>query len=250
MECLASGGVLEPMRVLCLFLAAAACKPAVPSRPGPVEERRLAGQRCYLQRVGGAQPGERVPLVLSLHPMGADPRGALELFTSLRVPALVVAPCGGLEDAAGNCEWYALRDPNGPAEAAGRVAAVATALHESTRGLPAVMGFSQGAVVALAAAREHPADFGAVFAVAGALPEPAVSRTRSVGLPPIHAFLGDADPVFPSRTVQASLDRLRAQACSPRDSTNRSKTGIAEARPDSSCKESRACCRLTSSCGC
>ena len=91
------------------------------------------------------------------------------------------------------------------------MAAVATALHESTRGLPAVMGFSQGAVVALAAAREHPADFGAVFAVAGALPEPAVSRTRSVGLPPIHAFLGDADPVFPSRTVQASLDRLRAE---------------------------------------
>src|SRR6184192_4945195 len=28
---------------------------------------------------------------------------------------------------------------------------------------------------------------------------------------PIHAFLGDADPVFPSRTVQASLDRLRAE---------------------------------------
>ena len=212
MECLGCGGVLEPMRVLCLFLAAAACKPAVPSRPGPVEERRLAGQRCYLQRVGGAQPGERVPLVLSLHPMGADPRGALELFTSLRVPAVVVAPCGGLEDAAGNCEWFALRDPNGPAEAAGRVAAVATALHENTRGLPVVMGFSQGAVVALAAAREHPADFGAVFAVAGALSEPAVSRTRSVGgLPPIHAFLGDADPVFPSKTVQASLDRLRAE---------------------------------------
>jgi len=43
MECLASGGVLEPMRVLCLFLAAAACKPAVPSRPGPVEERSWRG---------------------------------------------------------------------------------------------------------------------------------------------------------------------------------------------------------------
>src|SRR5437773_11179848 len=137
------------MRALCILLAVAACKRA-PATPGPIEEQRIAGLRCLVQRVGGAQPGERVPLLLSLHPMGGDLRGAIEIFSPLRAPALVVAPCGGYEDAAGSCEWYLLRDPLGAQDAAERVLRVAAAL--PSRGRPLVMGFSQGAVVALALA--------------------------------------------------------------------------------------------------
>jgi len=201
------------MRAALVLLAVAACKPASAPAPQPsrVEERRIGGLRCLVQRVGGAQPGERVPLVVSLHPMGGNPAGALEVFTALHVPALVVAPCGGYEDAVGSCEWYPLRDTHGAQDAADRVAAVLAALRDTTRGFPVVMGFSQGAVVALALARRHPEAVKAVFAVAGALPPVSNARTASARLPAVHLFLGEADPVFPLAAVKATLETLRAE---------------------------------------
>ncbi|MBS2032926.1 MAG: dienelactone hydrolase family protein [Deltaproteobacteria bacterium] len=179
-----------------------------PAGPGPIEETRVAGQRCLVQRVGGARPGDSVPLILSLHAMGADPAGALEPFATLRVPALVVAPCGGREDAVGNCEWFALSDPRGPQDAAVRVLAVAAALPH--RGLPVVMGFSQGAVVAFALAHDHPEAVAAVFPVAGTLP-PSTSTGPAARRPEVHAFLGEADPVFPLAGVRDAIAILRAE---------------------------------------
>jgi phospholipase/carboxylesterase len=201
------------MRAVLILLAVAACKPtsAPAPRPPRAEERRIGGLRCLVQRAGGAEPGERVALVLSLHPMGGNPAGALEVFTALHVPALVVAPCGGYEDAAGSCEWYPLRDARGAQDAADRVAAVLAALRDTTRGLPVVMGFSQGAVVALALAHHHPEAVKAVFAVAGALPPVSNARSASARLPSVHLFLGEADPVFPLAVVKATLETLRAE---------------------------------------
>lgn len=195
------------MNRACLLLFLCACTRA-PAGPGPVEEARIAGQRCLVQRVGGARAGETVPLIISLHPMGGAPADALELFRSLKTPALVVAPCGGLEDAVGNCAWYPLSDPNGPHAASERVLAVAAAVQH--RGLPVVMGFSQGAVVAFEIAQEHPEAVAAVFPVAGTLP-PALSSAAAGRRPVVHAFLGEADPVFPLAKVRASIAFLRAE---------------------------------------
>src|SRR3954463_6134184 len=103
------------MRAALILLAVAACKPTSAQAPQPprAEERRIGGLRCPLPRGGGAGPGGRGGPGGSLHPMGGNPAGALDVFTALHVPALVVAPCGGYEDAAGSCEWYPLRDPRG-----------------------------------------------------------------------------------------------------------------------------------------
>ena len=198
------------MRRLALCLLLCACKPPRPAGPGPVERLTLAGMACLSQRVGGAQPGERVPLILSLHPMGGSAEGALELVSGLKKPARVLAPCG--RQLIGGCLWYELREATGPSDAAQAVLRAAAELRarEPFPGKPLVTGFSQGAVVALTLAEEHPEAIAAAFPVAGAL-QAGTSRALLQPLPPVHAFSGEKDPVFPPAAVQETIALLRAQ---------------------------------------
>jgi len=65
-------------------------------------------------------------------------------------------------------------------------------------------------VVAFELAQHHSSEIAAAFPVAGTL-EAGASQALSPPLPPVHAFLGGSDPVFPLRGVQESIAALQAQ---------------------------------------
>jgi phospholipase/carboxylesterase len=175
----------------------AAARPA--PRPEPLP---------YLEIVtGGAAADAQLPLVIALHGRGDTAEGFAPLFRELPARARVAIlrpphPFGG-----GQAWVLGARAPieNRRAVAvellalADRVVATADAIRASrpTRGLPIVMGFSQGGMLTWAVAVEHPRAIAAAFPVAGCLfPEMLeLAPVHARGMPPIVAFHGDADPL-------------------------------------------------------
>jgi phospholipase/carboxylesterase len=235
-------------------LAAAACdtdvasdggrRTAVPSPPlvAQIAARRERAPERAVRRgpalaraqvlVGGARPGDELPLVVALHGRGGRASAFARLFRDLSIPARIVALEGPHTVDHGSA-WLSVRAHNGPEATVVRdlaalvpvVADEIAALRREfpTRGEPIVVGFSQGGMLAYALAVHRPELVSHAVVVGGYLPDALLPRPRDPGsqAPRITALHGRWDVVIrkhrAERTAQALADRgyapqLRIQA--------------------------------------
>ncbi|MBL8350523.1 MAG: esterase [Burkholderiaceae bacterium] len=173
--------------------------------------------------------GRAEQLMILLHGWGAGAAAMAPLAQALRVEfpqAALLAPEGfeaaeGLDDGApAGRQWFAMRGADGPLSDANRPARVAAVLPrlagwvraaQAATGVgpaaTALVGFSQGAVVALELAQLHDGLAGRVLSFAGryaTLPERALAQTT------LHFFHGADDAVIPAAQARLAMQRLAA----------------------------------------
>ena len=165
-------------------------------------------------------PGDRAPemLFILLHGYGDRPLGLLGLAGQLREAfpeAAVVIPPGFAESVwPDGREWYSLEGLTRDNELE-RLAAALPLLEGLVKGLQdrfgmtnpdtALVGFSQGAVMALELGQFHDGLVGRIVAFAGryvSMPD------RAPELTTLHLLHGEADDVMPVAHSEAAFDRL------------------------------------------
>lgn len=200
--------------LLLLAGALTACRPATSTASPRYIERYTPAARA-----AGATASTRLPLVVAIHGLGADPEDMLSLLTGIRVPARLVMPQGIYPRPSGGFSWFATElraghpriDARQVAGATDRLAALLRSLGPRTSGRPVVLGFSQGGVLSYTLAARHPDLVGLAIPIAGYLPEALATRPRVTTLPVIHAWHGTADPIVSISLARDTPPALRAQ---------------------------------------
>ncbi len=168
----------------------------------------------------GSKPGR---IVVLLHGLGADGRDLIQLAPELarHLPdAVFYAP-----DAPEPCDmapvgrqWFSLRDmrPETLARGAERAAPLLDryldhllARHDLEPQRLGLVGFSQGAMMALHVGLRRTARLGAVAAYSGALVAPERLAAELKSRPPVLLVHGDADEVVPAELMFAALEALQ-----------------------------------------
>ena len=161
-------------------------------------------------------------LVILLHGLGADGNDLISLAPHLGLPAAEFMsphapfPC---DMAPMGRQWFSLRDFGGAAMAAGARAAapildafIDQAL--AARGLSddrlALLGFSQGCMMALHVALRRAAPCAAVLGFSGLLVAAETLAEEVRARPPVLLVHGDADEVVPARALSHAEAGLRA----------------------------------------
>ncbi len=156
--------------------------------------------------------------MVALHGIGDGAERTSEFFDDFPISARVILPLGPLQVSGGR-GWSRHRMLDGKPEALNRdLDARASELarliayvyqREPSLGAPIVIGFSQGAALALALAKNHPGAAGEIYPVAGALPETARFTNESANRagsprpptirasPTIRAMNGARDSIIP-----------------------------------------------------
>lgn len=166
-------------------------------------------------KIAALSCGKPVYLVVLLHGEGAD--GAAIIDQALNwAPTLpkadfvaVEAPLAGPD---GGRSWFTEDGVNGGLETAAAALDSFLDVALAQRRLPdshlALVGFSQGAALALATALRRPSPMAAVIAFSGALPE---SLPLSLGTStPVLLIHGEADEQVPFAHMQATKERLKS----------------------------------------
>ncbi|MGF1467657.1 MAG: alpha/beta hydrolase [Sandaracinaceae bacterium] len=198
---------------------------AEPGRTVPTAyrvERHFAAGLEYLTVEPPDLPvGAELPMVVYLHGRGGAPTPPAEgPYLGLRVPVRLVIPRA--PDPYGDgYAWMPVSAHAGETEALNRAiedrgrrladALVAWQRRHPTRGAPLVVGFSQGAILAVHLATAHPEAVSAVFPMAGWLPPglmPPGSDPYAVH-PAIHALHGGVDPVLGVERSRRTFRALR-----------------------------------------
>jgi len=169
--------------------------------------------------------GRAEQLMILLHGGGARAADMAPLAALLRAEfaqAALLAPEGfePVDSGLAGRQWFAMTGPDGPVTEANRPARVAAALPRladwvraaqvATGVAPAataLVGFSQGAIVALELAQRHDGLAGRVLSFSGryaTLPDRAPVHTT------LHFFHGATDTVIPAAQTQLAMDRLTA----------------------------------------
>lgn len=173
---------------------------------------------------GPAAGGPPASLIVLLHGVGADGHDLIEL-APLLAPLLpqtrFIAP-----DAPEPCDlapfgrqWFSLADRRPEALLAG-VARAAPVLDAYLDGLLAqygltadrlaLLGFSQGTMLALHAAPRRPAPLAAVLGYSGALIDDGRLAAEHRSAPPVLLIHGDADEIVPVAALPAAVAALQA----------------------------------------
>lgn len=171
------------------------------------------GLRLVERWVGGAEPGDDVPVIVAVHGLGDSPENFAWSFDGFERPARVVLPAGPTPFGRGHA-WMTIRTAEGRDRAlamqidaaAGRVAALCRDLGEGGS-KPILTGFSQGGMVSWAVAVRHPDTLAAAFPVAGYL-APALTPEPGAPIAPIIAAHGEADEIVPIDLDRDSIARL------------------------------------------
>lgn len=159
-------------------------------------------------------------LLVFLHGAGSTPEAfaPIAIAWQLKFPGATAAIVEGLRPCASNAgrDWF---DAGGVStERAARIDAAGIALADRLRALqrdtaiaPAdtvVVGFSQGATVALALARQQPAPAAIVVSYAGQLARPIAPGERVEAV--VHLLHGEFDSVVPAVHAERAFRGLRA----------------------------------------
>ena len=125
-----------------------------------------------------ADGGEALPIVLALHGRGDRAEGFCRLVERLRLPFRFVVAEAPMRWGLGSGKaWFDMGSAERPAQLAARVKDIMT-LTEKVRKrwpkapAPALLGFSQGAMLALQVIATHPERFSGAVALSGSLLEP------------------------------------------------------------------------------
>jgi len=186
-----------------------------------VEEGRIGGFD-YLEVILGPRGAldDPLPLVVLLHGRGGKP-------TIPRGPYLTKKPIRlfiprGPDPLKGGYHWLATWTNSGRTELlarslAARVDQLMPAIEafgelKPTQGLPLVVGFSQGGILAFGLAIRHPDHLSAVFPISGWLPRSLIPthRNPSDNYPAIHALHGADDVVVPTHLGRETVKSLRS----------------------------------------
>jgi predicted esterase len=166
----------------------------------------------------GADPAEARAAMIMLHGRGADAADIIALSQIIgRTDILYLAP-----EASGHT-WYPYSfltpiDQNEPGRTsalgviAGLIAKVADAGGIAPERI-ALLGFSQGACLALEYAARHPRRYGAVFALSGGLIGETVTLqdySGSLAGTPVFVGCSDSDPHIPLERVRQSAEIMQA----------------------------------------
>jgi phospholipase/carboxylesterase len=176
-----------------------------------------AGSQLWLEMppISGTAPRR---LLVFLHGAGSSPEtfAPIAVAWQLKFPGATAVLLQGLEPRDDGADWYDPSDRNG--EGSGRITRVARqvaerigTLHEALalQGLDTVVvGFSQGATVALEIARSHPATAAIVVAYAARLSTP-IRPDEQVGST-VHLIHGEFDSVVPAVYASRAYRGLRA----------------------------------------
>ncbi|NUN16234.1 MAG: alpha/beta fold hydrolase [Myxococcales bacterium] len=174
----------------------------------------------WVERVtGGADPEAPLPLIVAVHGLGDKPETFIRVFEGLQFPARVVAPRAPTRYGNGY-SWFpigakALNQEalvDGLEDAAEQVTLWAARMirKRPTVGKPILTGYSQGGLIAFAAAAKYPALFQAIYPISGLLPAsmlPEAVDDRSV-LPRVRAFHGEADTRVPYAEASKAIAKL------------------------------------------
>lgn len=178
----------------------------------------MAGVR-YLERLrGGADPSERLPMVIVLHSLGGSPDGYAGGFGGIGRARLVL-PEGALEGG-GGFKWWdrGLHDivEYGRPEDIAQWNAASSRLSEFIRqitrcrptlGNPIVTGSSQGGEAALLLATQHRKQIHAAIAANGDMPD----QFWRVRMAPTAMLNGTGDTTVPFAWAKAHAEALIAQ---------------------------------------
>jgi phospholipase/carboxylesterase len=189
-----------------------------------LRSRGLAMALLSGPRVPPRRPGPPRQLVVLLHGVGADGNDLISLAPELarRLPdAAFVAP-----DAPEPCDmahfgrqWFSLRDLRPAALLAGVQASLPVLnaflnAELDAAGLRpdrlALVGFSQGAMLALYAALRRAPAIAAVLGYSGALLGADRLPAEVVSRPPVFLIHGDADEIVPVQALHAAVQGLQA----------------------------------------
>ncbi len=223
---------LVSLLALCCAEAASEAGPAPAAQPGAPPTAQVSGFPAdgdtvvaepisFTEEIlGGANPGDRLPMLVMLHGKEGRPENIRRAFAGLQGPARVIVPRGA--PLGRGYAWWDLRVKDGDPrkfavaarEATRRVAGLVRQLSHDrpTLGRPVVTGFSQGAIVAYSLAVLNPDLVAAAFPLSGTLPvglEPA-TWPAGVPMPIVQAFHGGSDPIVPLDLDRASVGRLVA----------------------------------------
>lgn len=170
----------------------------------------------YLETMrGGAQPGDRVPMVVVFHSRGAPPTGAAS-FPAIKGPARIIRPEG--PRSLGNlptwfelpsktqnqAEWSRQMEETG-AQVARFLAAITAC--RPTAGLPLVTGSSEGGHMAYLMASRYPSLVRGGVAVLGYLAQPLWNARMA----PTVGLHGTQDTAVPYARTQAYWDAMKSQ---------------------------------------
>src|SRR5262245_20369611 len=172
-----------------------------PAPAAPVCARGTVASRSYVLCTAGDARGQG--LIVALHGRGSS-AAEMQAMTGLEVPAAVagyaVVYPDGIDGGWGDDTFATAARPVGDEDVVFLDSLVAT-LQGDPRigdGPVGLVGFSNGASMALRYAAQRPDAVRAVVSVAGQLPrDPAV---RPIGRVPLLALYGDADPIRPFAT--------------------------------------------------
>ena len=169
--------------------------------------------------------GRAEQLMILLHGWGASAAAMAPLAMALRAEfpqAALLAPEGfePVDGALAGRQWFQMNGSDGPLTEANRPARVAAVLPrladwvraaQAATGVgpaaTALVGFSQGAVIALELAQLHDGLAGRVLSFSGryaTLPDRALAQTT------LHFFHGATDSVIPAAQARLAMERLAA----------------------------------------
>lgn len=174
-----------------------------------------------------SQSGDVTSLVVFLHGYGADGRDLLGLADPLaeHMPNTVFVAPDAPERSAMNpagFQWFPIPWIDGSSEAAaaeGMARAVVDLNafldhvmeeHGVSAAETAIVGFSQGTMIALHVAPRREEEFAAVVGFSGRLLEPEALAEEVVVRPPVLLIHGDADDVVPPQSLPEAAEGLEA----------------------------------------
>jgi len=213
--------VLIPTLVISFAMGAlGGCKarPA-PAKPAPAPPAAVPQLQFIEKLLAPVDPQAALPLIIALHGLGDRPESFVRLFDGFERPARLIVARGPADWGQG-AKWFdsRVRDGRPDLVAKGMTQAAQAVLklidrleaERNVLGKPIITGFSQGGMVTLAVAVQHPERVGYALPIGGWLPPPLWPKAASgQPYPPIRALHGRQDRIVPFGPTAQGMRALR-----------------------------------------
>ena len=209
--------------LLLVVVLAGGCSGSVPAESSATVATSQPAPRAEATHLvsysGGARPDQPLPMVILIHGYGGTPDKMLQSFGVIDTPARIVSLRGQANQRRGYF-WFPVNvdDPDVPALAVdlrrvgGNLSREIQDLKRQypTQGLPIVLGFSQGAMIAMELGLTVPHELGAAIVVAGYYPPQLFPASPSeANGTHLYALHGTADDVLPIEHMREAIAHLR-----------------------------------------